>query len=273
MPDPTPRFGLDDYDPGEDPPWDHSDTVQLLDELAVERDTAANRPASGEYDDELFLATDQFTLYQWDADAGDWSAVAGLGTSGSPLPFYASTLNGADVENAAAGTVPTAQGDGSLSMAEAGDASIYDTGDTVVLDRTYYAPVSITGTSTSWFEPPEGSETYANRAITDYRHFDYSGLTNYRIQFGVYRFARENGSGNVEVAVGSHGNAPGDNTTPVDSGSIIQTQGEEWRPTTTFSINLSSYGKWTPAVILQANNGGEYGLDGFASFTLLADVA
>lgn len=119
MPDQTPRFGLNNYAIGETP-WDHTDAVQLIDELAVERDTIANRPASGSYDDELFLATDQLTLYQWDESAAAWSAVAGLGTSGSPLPFYASTLNGADLENATAGTVPTAQGDGSLSMAEAG---------------------------------------------------------------------------------------------------------------------------------------------------------
>ena len=85
MASPTPRLGLDRFDQGDDN-WDHTDTVDTLDELAVETDTIANRPASGDYDDELYLATDQQILYQWDATASDWDAVAGTGTSSNPVP-------------------------------------------------------------------------------------------------------------------------------------------------------------------------------------------
>ena len=65
MPTPTDRLGLNTFAQGEDN-WDHTDTVQEFDELAVVTDTIANRPASGDYDDELFFATDQRILYQWD---------------------------------------------------------------------------------------------------------------------------------------------------------------------------------------------------------------
>lgn len=230
MPDKTPRFGLDDYEVGESAPWDHSDTVQLLDEMAIDRGPANSRPPQGSYDDELYFATDQQTLYQWDADAGDWLAIGGLGTS------------------------------------------LYDLGDTVVLDRTYYSAIEIESTSSEWFEPPEGSEKYGYRAITNYDHFAYDSATNYRIEFGVYHLQRTNSTGSVEIGVGTHGTAPGDNTTPL-AGSVISTSGEEFRPTTTFSIDISNFGTWTPALIMRTVNGGEIAVDGMAAFTLLADVS
>lgn len=85
MPTPTPRLGLDDYDPGETD-WDHSDLVQFVEEHAVERDTFANRPASGEYDGEPFLAEDRRILYRWDAASTSWEPVTGMGTADNPLP-------------------------------------------------------------------------------------------------------------------------------------------------------------------------------------------
>lgn len=53
----TPQLNLDNYEPG-DENWDHSDTVEALDETAVVHAPIAERPAAGEYDDELFHATD-----------------------------------------------------------------------------------------------------------------------------------------------------------------------------------------------------------------------
>jgi len=73
MPTPTERFALDTYDPGES--WDHTDTVQFLDEIAVARDTVANRPTSGTYDGEIFFATDEEIFYQWDATNTQWNEV------------------------------------------------------------------------------------------------------------------------------------------------------------------------------------------------------
>ena len=84
MADNTNRFGLNTYSQG-DTNWDHTDAVQTIDELAIERDTIANRPDSGDYDDELYLATDQQILYRWDADATDW-IVEGVGSETDPLP-------------------------------------------------------------------------------------------------------------------------------------------------------------------------------------------
>ena len=80
----TDRFGLNTYSQG-DTNWDHTDTVQTIDELAIERGTVADRPDSGDYDDELYLATDQQILYRWDATADDW-IVEGVGSETDPLP-------------------------------------------------------------------------------------------------------------------------------------------------------------------------------------------
>jgi hypothetical protein len=89
----TPRFNLDKYSQGEDN-WSHSDTVDLLDELAVETDVISNRNASGDYDDELFYATDQKLLYRWDSGQSDWLIEGGVGSSGNRLPsLWADTVN------------------------------------------------------------------------------------------------------------------------------------------------------------------------------------
>jgi len=61
MVDNTPRLGLNDYEPG-DQNWDHSDLVNAVDERAVERGPVADRPSTGDYDDELYYATDQNIL-------------------------------------------------------------------------------------------------------------------------------------------------------------------------------------------------------------------
>ena len=84
MVDNTNRFGLNTYSQG-DTAWDHTDTVQTIDELAIERGAVADRPDSGDYDDELYLATDQQILYRWDATATDW-IVEGVGSETDPLP-------------------------------------------------------------------------------------------------------------------------------------------------------------------------------------------
>lgn len=75
---PTSRFELDTFDPGES--WDHTDTVQFVDEKAVERDVVDNRPESGTYDGELFLATDEGILYQWDETNTQWTVILEAGT-------------------------------------------------------------------------------------------------------------------------------------------------------------------------------------------------
>jgi len=96
MPTQTPRFNLDKYQPGDDS-WSHSDTVDWLDESAVARGPIADRPASGDYDDAMYYATDQLTLYQWDETGTTWNAIGGLGTEANPLPqVYAQTVSADD---------------------------------------------------------------------------------------------------------------------------------------------------------------------------------
>ena len=81
----TPRLGLNTFSEGEDG-WDHTDTVEALDELAVETGPIANRPATGDYDDQFYYAVDQRLLWRWDTTAGDWQAAGGLGVDGTPVP-------------------------------------------------------------------------------------------------------------------------------------------------------------------------------------------
>lgn len=85
MTDNTPRLGLNSYEQG-DENWSHTDLVDWVDEHGIDSGTAAERPGTGEYDGEPYLALDQRILWRWDADANDWSAVAGLGSEGDPLP-------------------------------------------------------------------------------------------------------------------------------------------------------------------------------------------
>lgn len=94
----TPRLGLDDYAPG-DENWDHSDLVNEVDEKAVQRGPIADRPTSGDYDDELYYATDQGLFWRWDSNISDW-VTDSVGTSSQPVPgtshFNAANINGQD---------------------------------------------------------------------------------------------------------------------------------------------------------------------------------
>lgn len=81
----TPRLDLDTFDPG-DEDWSHTDTVEALDELAIVRGPIGARPDEGQYDGELFYATDQRILWGWDDSVSEWKPRAGLGAENSPLP-------------------------------------------------------------------------------------------------------------------------------------------------------------------------------------------
>ena len=100
MAEKTPRLNLDTYAQG-DGDWSHNDTVEALDELAIDRGPSSSRPTSGDYDHQMFYDLDQRILWRWDAESSGWNAAGGLG---------------ADVENfstsGAADTVPVSQGDG-----------------------------------------------------------------------------------------------------------------------------------------------------------------
>ncbi|SEH16623.1 Pectate lyase superfamily protein [Natronorubrum sediminis] len=84
MADETPRLGLGTYEPGDE--WDHTDTVEALDEHALVRGPIADRPVEGEYDDELYHATDQGITWRWDASSEDWAYFGGRGSADHPVP-------------------------------------------------------------------------------------------------------------------------------------------------------------------------------------------
>ena len=80
----TPRFDLDTYQQG-DQQWSHTDTVEFVDEYSIDKGPVSERPASGDYDDELYFATDQGLLWRWDETATDWVTDA-FGTQSNPVP-------------------------------------------------------------------------------------------------------------------------------------------------------------------------------------------
>jgi len=84
MADRTPRLGLGTFERGED--WDHTDTVEAVDRQAIVRGPIAERPSEGQYDDELYHATDQRITWRWDASIGDWVHFSGRGNADQPVP-------------------------------------------------------------------------------------------------------------------------------------------------------------------------------------------
>jgi hypothetical protein len=116
MSDQSPRLGLNRYAQG-DTGWDHTDLVNYVDEHSIERDVKSNRPNTGDYDDQLFYATDEEVLYRWIDASGSWVAVLGAAnasiddsdspyqTSGESI-IYTDTSNGpVEIELATADTV------------------------------------------------------------------------------------------------------------------------------------------------------------------------
>jgi hypothetical protein len=118
MADKTPRLNLDTYAQG-DEDWSHNDTVEALDELAIDRGPISSRPTSGDYDDQMYYAVDQRILWRWDAGSSDWNAAGGLGVSSQRLPVT-SYLDAVDVSTLAAGDVNLS---GTLTGLLLGDAA------------------------------------------------------------------------------------------------------------------------------------------------------
>jgi hypothetical protein len=85
MSDETPRLALAVFEQG-DQQWDHTDAVEAIDRYAIERGPIAERPERGEYDDELFHATDQRITWRWDEAAGDWVHFGGTGSASERVP-------------------------------------------------------------------------------------------------------------------------------------------------------------------------------------------
>jgi len=164
----TPRFNLDKYSQGEDN-WSHSDTVDLLDELAVETDTIANRDASGNYDDELFYATDQKLLYRWDSGQSDWLIEGGVGNSSDRIPnLWADSINTNTLEadsvnstyhyaSAFDGGDADARLDNALSAASTGDVVFLESA-TYTQDRTINVQGKLVGPS--WGSVGDGTSSH-----------------------------------------------------------------------------------------------------------------
>ena len=96
-----------------------NDTVEALDELAIDRGPISSRPTSGDYDDQMYYAVDQRILWRWDAGSSDWNAAGGLGVSSQRLPVT-SYLDAVDVSTLTAGDVNLS---GTLLLGDAADVA------------------------------------------------------------------------------------------------------------------------------------------------------
>ena len=137
----TPRFDLGRFDAGENG-WDHTDTVNLLDEYSINRGPIADRPTSGDYDDQMYYATDQGLLWRWDSTASDWT-TDNFGTDTEPVPgtshfsdLFSNSLTTGDIDavnvNGDAFGLPSGW---TLTENTNGEAVFEDSGGNVVLRR------------------------------------------------------------------------------------------------------------------------------------------
>lgn len=192
--DRTPRLGLGTYEQGEE--WDHTDTVEAVDEHAIVRGPIAERPESGEYDDELFHATDQGITWRWDAESEDWTYFSGRGSGDRPVPgtshFEAACLVHARTEETPVWNVEAhgIEGDGETEVGDAvhdllervdraGGGIVYFPPGRYLLERTPLIGddtiVQGAGRSTVFDGPrPDGEE---GRALLSNRGYDATGYT------------------------------------------------------------------------------------------------
>ncbi|MFC4540927.1 glycoside hydrolase family 55 protein [Halosolutus amylolyticus] len=197
MVDRTPRLGLGTYDPGDE--WDHTDTVEAVDEHAIVRGPIAERPATGEYDDELYHATDQGITWRWDAANDDWVYFSGRGSSDRPVPgtshFEATRVEAARIAHVRTEETPVwnveahgIEGDGSTevgqavhelleTVAKAGGGIVYFPPGRYLLERTPLVgdDTLLVGAGRSTvFEGPR-SDGDEGRALLTNRGYDASG--------------------------------------------------------------------------------------------------
>ncbi|WP_090621403.1 glycosyl hydrolase family 28-related protein [Natrinema salaciae] len=202
MVDRTPRLGLGTYERGDD--WDHTDTVEAVDERAIVHGPIADRPAEGEYDDELYHATDQGLTWRWDAASGDWKHFSGLGCADHPVPgtshFEAARLVHARTEETPVWNVEAhgIEGDGETEVGQAvhelletvdgaGGGIVYFPPGRYLLERTPLVGDDTmllgAGRATVFDGPrPDGEE---GRALLSNRGYDatgYAGASNWGVR-------------------------------------------------------------------------------------------
>ncbi|ELY92276.1 glycosyl hydrolase family 28-related protein [Natrialba taiwanensis] len=197
----TPRLGLGTYEAGES--WDHTDTVEAVDEQAIVRGPIADRPATGEYDDELFHATDQGITWRWDAASDDWVYFSGQGCSEQPVPgtshFEAATVVHARTEETPVWNVEAhgIEGDGTTdvgqavhelleTVARAGGGIVYFPPGRYLFERTPLIGDDTillgAGRSTVFEGPrPDGTEGRALLSNQGYDATGYNGASNWGV--------------------------------------------------------------------------------------------
>lgn len=197
----TPRLGLHTFEQGE--AWDHTDTVEAVDEHAILHGPIAERPAEGEYDDELFHAIDQRITWRWDASSEDWVYFSGRGSADQPVSGT-SHLEAAQIRHARSKETPVwnveahgIKGDGTTEVGQAvhelldtidkaGGGIVYFPPGKYLLERTPLVGDDTillgAGRSTVFEGPrPDGSE---GRALLSNKGFDaseYNGASNWAV--------------------------------------------------------------------------------------------
>ncbi|WP_265110925.1 glycoside hydrolase family 55 protein [Halosolutus halophilus] len=201
MSDQTPRLELGTYEQGDE--WDHTDTVEAVDEHAIVRGPIAERPSEGEYDDELYHATDQAITWRWDASSEDWNYFSGRGCSDQPVPgtshFEAANIVHARTEESPVWNVEAhgIEGDGTTEVGhavhdlletvdEAGGGIVYFPPGRYLLERTPLVGDDTilvgAGRSTVFEGPrPAGDEGQALLSNRGYDATGYNGASNWGV--------------------------------------------------------------------------------------------
>ncbi|WP_207592886.1 glycosyl hydrolase family 28-related protein [Halomontanus rarus] len=171
-------------------------------ERAIADGSITDRPPEGEYDDELYHATDQGITWRWDASSGDWVYFSGRGSSEQPVPgtshFEATTVGHARSKRTPVWNVEAhgIEGDGSTDVGHAvhellkdvdqAGGIVYFPPGRYLLERTPLVGDDTillgAGRSTVFEGPrPSGEEGRALLSNKGYDETEYGGASNWGV--------------------------------------------------------------------------------------------
>jgi hypothetical protein len=220
----TPRFDLNKYSQGEDN-WSHSDTIDFVDEYSIDKGPVADRPTTGDYDDQLYFATDQGLFWRWDSNVSDWTTDA-FGTESNRVPDT-SYFDGVDANSLSADALENGvAGSGNTITAIDGNEN-----EQRLLASAAFESIDKSFTNTS-FSSLTGLD---EQAIIDLSNANLTNISQYKIVF-IVRFLENDTSGETtSIRI----NIPG--VTPANSNELTVTGGSDFTLRSVTDVSLDSF--------------------------------